>query len=94
MHKCHCGQDLYEEWTFNAGDHLACPEHGYVTGEVPEPSAEPKPLDQHMVGWLRSYAAGMWQAMRDDVDAEEFRLDRDRLCEIADAIDAALKDGK
>ena len=41
--------------------------------------------------WLRSYAAAMWEAMKDDIDAEEFEHDRDSLLEIAKNIEDAIE---
>ena len=49
-----------------------------------------KPLTKRDAEWLRSYAASMWEAMQDDIDAEEFESDRDNLNNIADRIEASL----
>lgn len=94
--KCHvanCPHYLHRAWDYKHKDHLACPAHGYSRPD-PHASAQedppPQPLTAKTVEWLRSYAASMWTAMRDDVDAEEFESDRDQLCAIAAALETQL----
>jgi hypothetical protein len=49
-----------------------------------------KPLTKRDADWLRSFAAAMWEARQDDIDAEEFANDRNELNRIADKIEASL----
>lgn len=86
----HCGQELHAEWSYEAGDHMACPTHEYIMPVPPEPvvlPVNPPPLTLKTAQSLRDHADGMWQANKDDVDAEEFADDREWLWSIAASIE-------
>lgn len=51
-------------------------------------------LTQQDADWLRGYAASMWEAMQDDIDAEEFENDRDMLNDIAKKIEEVVNTKK